>query len=117
VETLRRVWVQNYLPTEALRWRTSDDGLPKASQFVSSPLDLDAHLGRKHITAWVGYKVHLTETCEGDAPNLITHVETTTALTADGEVMPRVHSALREQKLLPQVHIVDTGYLETLSCW
>jgi transposase len=66
-------------------------GLPKASRFLSSPLDLDAHLGRKHTTAWVGYKVHLTETGEDDAPNLITHVETPAAPTADGEVTPHVH--------------------------
>jgi hypothetical protein len=56
--------------------------------------------------------VHLTETCEDDAPNLITHVETTAAPMADGEVTPRVHRALQEQQLLPQVHIVDTGYLD-----
>jgi transposase len=113
VDILRRVWLQNYLPTEAgVRWRTTDDGLPKASQFVSSPFDTDAHLGRKHTTGWVGYKVHLTETCEDDAPNLITHVETTAAPTADGEVTPRVHRALHEQRLLPQVHVVDTGYLD-----
>jgi len=113
VDILRRVWLQNYVPTEAgVHWRTTDDGLPKASRFVSSPFDTDAHLGRKNTTGWVGYKVHLTETCEDDAPNLITHVETTAAPTADGEVTPRVHRALLEQRLLPQVHIVDTGYLD-----
>jgi transposase len=113
VEVLRRVWVQNYVPTETgVRWRTSEDGLPKASQFVSSPLDLDAHLGKKHTTCWVGYKVHLTETCEEDLPNLITHVETTAAPTADGDVTPRVHCALKAQDLLPRVHIVDTGFLD-----
>jgi Integrase core domain len=113
VDTLRRVWLQNYLPTEAgVRWRTTDDGIPKASQFLSSPFDLDAHLGRKNTTGWVGYKVHLTETCEDNAPNLITHVETTAAPMADGEVTPRVHRALQEQRLLPQIHIVDTGYLD-----
>jgi transposase len=51
-----------------VRWRTADEGLPKASQFVSSPLDLDAHLGKKNTTCWLGYKVHLTETCEDDLP-------------------------------------------------
>jgi len=82
VDILRRVWLQNYLPTEGgVLWRTTDDGLPKASQFLSSPFDTDAHLGRKNTTGWVGYKVHLTETCEDDAPNLITHVETTAAPT------------------------------------
>ena len=29
VQTLRQVWLQNYLPTEVgMRWRTSEDGLP-----------------------------------------------------------------------------------------
>jgi transposase len=113
VETLRRVWVQNYVPAESgVRWRTPEDGLPKASLFISSPWDLDAHLAKKHTTCWVGYKVHLTETCEDDLPNLITHVETTAAPTADGEVTPRVHRALQRQDLLPRVHLVDTGFLD-----
>jgi transposase len=56
--------------------------------------------------------VHLTETCEDDLPNLITHVETTSAPTADGDVTPRVHRALQEQDLLPRVHLVDTGFLD-----
>ncbi len=32
VDILRRVWLQNYLRTESgVRWRTTEDGLPKAS--------------------------------------------------------------------------------------
>jgi transposase len=113
VETLRRVWVQNYAPGETrLRWRTTEDGIPPAAQFVSSPHDGDAHLARKGTVGWIGYKVHLTETCEDDAPNLITHVETTPAPTADGEVTPRVHRALRARDRLPLVHLVDTGFLD-----
>src|SRR5919199_939576 len=80
VETLRRIWVQNYVPIETgVHWRTPEDGLPRATLFISSPWDLDAHLAKKHTTCWVGYKVHLTETCDDDLPNLITHVETTSA--------------------------------------
>jgi transposase len=113
VEALRQVWVQNYLQTEAgVRWRTNEDGLPRAALFVSSPHDPDAHLGKKGSTCWVGYKVSLTETCEDDTPNLITHVETTAAPTADGEVTPRVHEDLRRKELLPAVHLVDTGFLD-----
>jgi transposase len=38
VELLRRVWVQNYLPTaEGVQWRTEEAGLPPASLFISSP--------------------------------------------------------------------------------
>jgi transposase len=113
VETLRRIWVQNYLQTECgVRFRTAEDGLPPSAQFVSSPYDADAHLGKKRTTCWIGYKVSLTETCEDDLPNLITHVETTAAPTADGEVTPKVHEDLQAKDLLPTVHLVDTGFLD-----
>ncbi len=112
VDLLRRVWVQNYLQTEdTLQWR-SNDNLPPSTLFISSPYDADAHLGKKGSTCWVGYKVHLTETCEDDAPALITHVETTTAPISDGAVTSTIHEALKAQKLLPATHIVDTGYLD-----
>jgi len=112
VETLRRVWDQNYRQTEeGLRWRSAD-GIPPAAEFISSPYDVEAHLGKKGSTCWVGYKVALTETCEDDAPHLITHVETAAAPTADGEATPRVHEGLRQKDLLPAVHLVDTGFLD-----
>jgi transposase len=43
---------------------------------------------------------------------VITHVETTAAPTADGEVTPLVHEDLRQKDLLPAVHLVDTGFLD-----
>jgi transposase len=113
VETLRRIWVQNYLQTaDGVRVRTAEDGLPPAAQFISSPHDPDARLGKKGSTCWVGYKVAVTETCEDDAPNLITHVATTPAPTADGAVTPRVHEDLQRHALLPAIHLVDTGFLD-----
>jgi transposase len=113
IQTLRRVWVQQfYLEGDDLHWRTDERGLPPASRFISSPYDLDAHYARKRTAQWVGYKFHLTETCEDDLPHLITHVETTAAPVADGEATPRVHQALDERDLLPGVHVVDTGYLD-----
>jgi transposase len=113
VEMLRRIWLQNYLQTEeGARFRTAEDGLPPSAQFVSSPHDPDAHLGKKGSVCWIGYKVSLTETCEDDPPNLVTHVETTAAPTADGEVTPRVHADLQARELLPAVHLVDTGFLD-----
>jgi transposase len=65
VEILRRVWVQQfYLSAEGVQWRTAEHGIPPSALFLSSPYDTDAHLGRKRTTKWVGYKTHLTETCE-----------------------------------------------------
>ena len=117
VATLRRVWVQQFYREEGgvggrLHWRTDQHGLPPASLFISSPYDPDAHLARKRTTQWVGYKVHLTETCEDDLPNLITHVETTPAPVADGALTPSIHAALEDKQLLPTEHFLDTGYLD-----
>jgi hypothetical protein len=53
---------------------------------------------KKRTTSWVGYKVHLTETCEEGTPHLITHVETTAAPVADGEVTTRIHENARAEK-------------------
>ncbi len=114
VEMMRRIWLQNYLQTgEGVRFRTEEDGIPKAARFISSPHDQDAHLGRKGSNSWMGYKVSLTETCEDDAPSLITHVETIGAPTADGEVTPNIHEDLQSKGLLPEVHLVDTGFLDS----
>jgi len=113
IAVLRQVWVQNYLPTEhGLRWRTNDDGLPPASRFISSPYDPEARLAFKRATAWVGYKVHLTETCEPGAPNLITQVHTVLAPVADWNSLPMIHQGLAQRDLLPSQHLVDSGYVD-----
>jgi transposase len=105
--------VQNvYVQEDRLRWRTEEFGVPPAARYISSPYDLDAHLAQKRSTQWVGYKLHLTETCDEDLPSLITHVETSAGPVADGAATPRVHAALAQRDLLPGVHIVDTGYLD-----
>jgi transposase len=112
VETLRQVWVQQYYYCEGrLRWRTKEE-IPPASLMISSPYDLDAHYSRKQTTSWVGYKVHLSETCEPDTVHLITNVETTAGPIADGDITESIHASLANQNLLPGKHIVDTGYLD-----
>ena len=58
------------------------------------------------------FKVHLSETCDADAPHLITHVETTPTTTKDHQVTEPVHQALESQELLPQEHLVDGGYVD-----
>jgi transposase len=113
VQTLRLVWLQQfYQEAGELRWRTEAEGLPPARQFISSPYDPEARYARKDTTTWVGYKVHLTETCDGDAPHLITHVETTPAPVADGDMTPVIHEGLEAKGLLPGKHLADAGYVD-----
>ena len=55
VETLRRVWVQQFrLEDGAVRWHAAGD-IPPAAAFIGSPYDADAHYARKGTTSWVGY--------------------------------------------------------------
>lgn len=112
VQTLRRMWVQNfYWEAGEMRWRDTSN-IPPAGQCIDSPYDPEAHYAQKRTTSWVGYKVHLTETCDDDLPHLITHVETTPAPVADDATVPRIHEGLARRDLLPEVHIVDTGYVD-----
>jgi transposase len=112
VQILRQVWVQNYTWIGGrLAWRDATN-IPPAEQFISSPYDVDAHYAKKRSTSWVGYKVHLTETCDDDSPHLITHIETTTGPVADGSVIGCIHETLKEKDLLPRTHFVDMGYVD-----
>lgn len=138
VQTLRRVWAQQYHPREphtarrlsgkpsesdeahraeagdgrhSGHWRAKDD-LPPAAQMQNSPYDADARYGKKRETSWVGYKLHLTETCEADAPHLIVHVGTTPACASDDTALTPIHQHLAARDRLPSRQFVDAGYVD-----
>jgi len=112
VEVLRQVWLQQYVVLDgALRWREAKD-MPPNSQRVESPYDVEARNKTKRSTNWTGYTVHVTETCDKETPNLITHVETTSASTNEVEMTTPIHQALQEKDLLPGEHLVDAGYVD-----
>lgn len=114
VETLRRVWVQQYWQDEAgVHWRNDDD-LPPCDRLIQSPYDVDARYTIKRDTAWTGYKVAVTETCDDtlDSPHLITHVHTTPADIRDVEMIEPIHAALTAKDALPSEHLVDAGFVD-----
>ncbi|MFG2795062.1 transposase [Streptomyces sp. NPDC048419] len=111
VGILRRAWSEQYhRDAEGVRWREGKD-LPPARERLSSPHDADAHYGIKRGAGWCGYKVHLSETCEPEAPHLITNVETTNATVNDTEVTATVHQRMAVRELAPDEHVVDSGYI------
>jgi transposase len=111
VETMRRIWVQQYVfQDEVLRWRKNKE-TPPATVRIVSPFDVEARQAKKRDTRWLGYKVHLTETCAPDQPRLITNVETRIACQPDVLATQDIHQALDEKQLLPEQHIVDTAYV------
>jgi transposase len=111
LETLRQVWLQQFMSQDdQLKWRPAND-LPPASLLITSPYDVEARLSKKRKMEWTGYKVHLTESCDEDLPHLIVNVETTAATTTDYEMTPEIHKHLAERDLLPGEHLLDSGYM------
>jgi transposase len=103
---------QYYLAGSRLRWRTAEEhGLASGGVGIRSPHDPDARYSDKRSTTWVGYKAHLTETCDEDKPRLITEVKTTEASVPDHEVVEDIHRELSAKQLLPAVHLLDAGYI------
>jgi transposase len=148
VDVLRRVLLQNYTRTikedgrEVIRRREKEpegDGLPPGHARIASPYDPDARWGVKQEEFWLGYKLHITETCDDapactclpaaagsrhaddgrhdrgcahlTAPNLITHVATTDATVTDNQMTSAIHDDLAARNLAPGRHYLDSGYL------
>jgi transposase len=110
VATLRTVWVQHYTQDDDGLHPLPVEQLPPAADLLSSPYDPDVRTSQKRETLWTGYKVHLTETCDAEAPHLITHVETTTATVPDCSMLSSVQGALVATGRPPASHLVDAGY-------
>lgn len=113
VEILRQVWIQQFYfdDSGSIQLRKAAD-CPPSAILINSPYDPDARGGNKRTQTWTGYKVHLSETCDEDAPHLITYVETESATTKDHEVTENLHQNLAELELLPDKHLVDAGYID-----
>jgi len=144
VDVLRRVLLQNYTRTitadgrEVIKRREKEpdgDGLPPGHARIASPYDTDARWGVKRGTFWLGYKLHVSETCDdqprcgcpGDGqsgrrghdkdcaapafPNLITHVATTDATVPDSRLTSVIDDELAGKTLVPGRHYLDSGYL------
>jgi transposase len=113
VRILRAVWVQQFYAVPAgkpMRWRVAED-LPPAPLLITTPYDVDARFSKKRETKWVGYKLHLTESCDDERPLLLTDVTTTAATTADNTMPSRIQQQLEARGLAPAEHLLDAGYV------
>ena len=86
--------------------------LKPSGERLNSPYDPEACYATRRETAWIGYKVHFTETCDPETVHLVTHVETASAVVQDVTSTAKVHEALASKDLLPDTHIVDKGYTD-----
>lgn len=113
VTILRRVWDEQYVETAGRVALRAVEAMPSPAGLIASPYDPEARYSTKRGTAWVGYKVQLTESCDPDLPSLIVNVETTPATTPDDNILAVVHASLAKRDLLPGEHLVDKGYTDS----
>lgn len=112
MQTLRQVWIQQFIPVEGQAHLRASGNLPPAELMIQSPYDPEARYSQKRQTEWTGYKVHLTETCDDPMPHLITNVETTPATTPDQVMLDPSHTHLADKDRLPETHLLDAGYVD-----
>jgi len=134
VATLRAVWARHFerpdrppgkgagtggeppaaparAPAADVRLRDSRT-LPRAAEATESPYDVDARYRTKRGVTWMGYMVHVSEACDqGDAPHLVTHVQTTSASPHEATQVDAIHAALAAKGLQPTQHLVDAAYV------
>src|SRR5829696_10186775 len=117
---LRRVWARHFEREEAGpdNGETGGDGVrlrPAQGRGpgdrIESPYDTDARFRSKAGMSWTGDMVHLTETCDEDAPRLVVHADTTAANVREAMRTARIHAALAGKGLAPSEHLVDSAYV------
>src|SRR2546427_1324979 len=121
IATLRRTWQRHYDRTvderagaaggaaHRVRFKANRE-LPPAAEGIESPYDAEARYRHKRDTAWTGYMVHVSETCEPTEPHLLTHVHTTPASVHEAQCTEPIQQALVDKDVPPQDHLVDAAY-------
>jgi transposase len=118
VEVLRRVWARHFVreggapPDGGARLRAKDDPPPPVTEPIESPYDTQARFRTRSGTSWVGYVVHLSESCEDDGVHLITHAMTTFATVHEARCTAAIHAALAGKGLVPAEHLADAAYVD-----
>ena len=118
VAVLRRVWMRHFERVEG----GPDGGASHRIQLrpvegrgpgdrIKSPYDVDARFRTKSGMNWMGYMVHLTETCDAGAPHLVVHADTTPANVNEAARTGPIHAALAGKGLAPSEHLVDSAYI------
>ncbi len=108
VQVLRRVLAQQF-PQGPESGPSKER--PAGRAVIETPHDHEARSSKKRQKAWVGYKAHITETCDDKLPSLIVDVEVTDATEADNDQLPKIQERLAERSMQPAEQLVDQAYM------
>jgi len=111
VEILRQIWEQHYKQINTEIRVLDPKERPEAAYCIESPYEVEARYSTKRSMSWVGYKVHLTESCDEGFPHLITDVHTTAATATDVKQLAAIQDGLAQNGLLPAEQLADSSYV------
>ncbi len=111
IEILRQIWEHHYERIAGGIRVLDPKEMPEAAQRIESPYEVEARYSTKRSMGWVGYKVHLTESCDKGFPYLITDVHTTAATATDVKQLAAIHQRLTASGVLPAQQLADSSYV------
>jgi transposase len=120
VRTLDRVWQRHYRREAAgddeeealgrVRLATKAE-LATNPEPMETPYASEARDRNKRGHGWVGYTVHLRETCDEARVNLMTQVTTTPANVAEATCPAAIQHARVDRGRAAKIHVADGGYI------
>src|SRR5262249_50840847 len=113
VQTLRRVWAEQYTDVEGMLPGREVKDMPSLAERRASPYEPEARDSTKREVEGIGYKVHFPAPCEPELPHVIVNAETTPATTPNDHMVESVQASLEQRALLPGEPLVDKGYTDS----
>jgi transposase len=111
VGILCRIWEQHYERSDGEMRVLDPKEMPEGARRIESPYETEVRYSTKRSTGWVGYKVHLTESCDEGFPHLITDVHTTAATATDVKQLTAIQEGLAASGVLPAEQLADASYV------
>jgi transposase len=111
VNILRQIWERHYEAVDGQIRVLAPKEMPEGARRIESPYEVEARYSTKRSMGWVGYKVHLTESCEEGLPHLITDVHTTAATATDVKQLAPIQDRLAASGVLPAEQLADSSYV------
>jgi transposase len=111
VEILPHIWEHHYELIDREVRVLDPKEMPEAARRIESPYEVEARYSTKRSMGWVGYKVHLTESCDEGLPHLITDVHTTAATATDVKQLTLIQQRLAANGMLPAFQLADSSYV------
>ena len=107
-KTLKTVFSQNFIDqgVEAIPELIK---IATGKGHICNPHDPDAEYGNKGKKGWLGYKLQVVETADGEQ-NFITHIELENATNFDGDSVSGIVAELEVKGLSPSEIYADTHY-------